>query len=142
VIAAWPEPLRGTDLDLDVARARKEKLLARVEALLPSEPAVRDSELSGEALARRLKDALAGNTIGGAAQAEARRRAAAEEVEAARAAWLRLPPLSGEAGEALERRFGEACARFPREKPAEREAPRPGSRGRPPREGRPSRAQR
>jgi hypothetical protein len=142
VIAAWPEALRGTDLDLDVARARKEKLLARVEALLPSEPAVRDSELSGEALARRLKDALAGNTIGGAAEAEARRRAAAEEVESSRAAWLRLPALSGEAGEALERRFAEACARFPREKPAEREAPRPGSRGRPPREGRPRRAQR
>ena len=138
VIASRPEAFRGTELDLDVARTRKEKLCARVEALL-GQASVPHAELSGEALARRLKEALAGNTIGGAEQAEARLRAELEEVEAARAAWLRLPALAGDAGEALERRFAEASARFLREHPPEPERPRVKPRGKPARTSRASR---
>ena len=39
--------------------------------------------------------ALASNTIGGAAEAEARRRSAIEEVKSAQSAWLRLGPVPG-----------------------------------------------
>jgi hypothetical protein len=138
VIASQPEAFRGTELDLDAARSRKEKLCARVEALL-GQAEVPPAELSGEALARRLKEALAGNTIGGKEQAEARRRAELEEVEAARAAWQRLPVLSGDAGEALERRFAEACARFVRERRPEAARPSASPRAKPARARRASR---
>ena len=124
VIAAHADAFRGSDLDPDVVRARKQKLLARLEALLASSTAA--EALSGDELARRLKEALAGNTIGGPARAEAQRKAELEEAEAARAAWSRLPLLPDEAGNALEQRFRDACARFF----SERQPPAPARPGR------------
>jgi uncharacterized protein DUF349 len=123
-VAAWPEAFRGTDLDPEAGRARREKLLARVEALMAqAEPPA--SALSGQDLARRLKEALATNTMGGRAEAEAKRRAEADEVKAAQAAWRRLPPMPGEGGQALEHRFRAACDRFFRERPSAPTASRP-----------------
>jgi hypothetical protein len=112
LVAAYPGAFKGTDLDPETTRARKEKLLAQVEALAQKSAAA-DEPLTGEALARRLKEALATNTMGGAAEAEARRRAEREQVEQARAAWQRLGPLPGEEGARLEERFAKAVARFP-----------------------------
>jgi hypothetical protein len=112
LVVAFPEAFRGTDLDPDAARVRKEKLCARVEALLASGPSEPTESLSGPALARRLQEALAGNAIGGAAEAESRRRAEVEDVQAAQAAWKRLAAVPGEAGAALEERFSRACSRF------------------------------
>jgi len=83
-----------------------------VEALAASVPDEPEEGLAGEALVRRLKEALASNTIGGRAEVEARRKAERAEVESARAAWKRLGPVPGEAGAALEARFHEACSRF------------------------------
>jgi hypothetical protein len=115
-VAAWPEAFRGTDLDPEAGRARREKLLARVESLTAqAEPPA--SALSGQDLARRLKEALATNTMGGRGEVEAKRRAEADEVKAAQAAWKRLPPLPGDAGQALENRFRAACDRFFRDRP-------------------------
>jgi len=76
------------------------------------------SALSGQDLARRLKEALATNTMGGRGEAEAKRRAEVDEVKAAQAAWRRLPPLPGDAGAALEHRFRAACDRFFRDRPS------------------------
>jgi hypothetical protein len=114
-VAGWPEAFRGTDLDPEAGRARREKLLARVEALLAQTEAP-VTALSGADLARRLKEALATNTMGGRGEVEARRRAEADEVKAAQAAWRRLPPLAGDAGRDLEHRFRSACDRFFRER--------------------------
>jgi hypothetical protein len=115
-VAAWPEAFKGTDLDPEAGRARREKLLARVESLsAQAEPPA--SALSGQDLARRLKEALATNTMGGRGEVEAKRRAEADEVKAAQAAWKRLPPLPGDAGQALEHRFRAACDRFFRDRP-------------------------
>lgn len=111
-VASHPASFRGTELDPDANRVRREKLCARVEALVASLPAEPEGGLTGEALARRLKEALASNTIGGRAEAEARQRAERAEVESARAAWKRLGPVPGDAGAALEARFNEACSRF------------------------------
>jgi uncharacterized protein DUF349 len=123
-VAAWPEAFRGTDLDPEAGRARREKLLARVESLsAQAEPPA--SALSGQDLARRLKEALATNTMGGRGEVEARRRAEIDEVKAAQAAWRRLPPLPGDAGQALEHRFRAACDRFFRDRPAAPSASRP-----------------
>jgi hypothetical protein len=114
LITAWPEAFKGTELDPEMNRARKQKLLSRVEALAaraeaaPPEP----GSLSGADLARRLKEALASNTMGGKADAEARRKAEADEVESMREAWRRLGPVPGEAGVLLEASFEKACAPF------------------------------
>jgi hypothetical protein len=110
LVARWPDRFRGSDLDPEASRARKEKLVARVEALASEAPAPTAS-LSGDELARRLKEALAARTIGGAGEAEARSRNAVEEVRSAQAAWNRLGPVPGDAGTALEERFRSACQR-------------------------------
>jgi Domain of Unknown Function (DUF349) len=112
LVGSHPQMFAGTDLDPEANRARREKLCARVEALAASAGEEGGADLSGDALARRLKEALASNTIGGRAEAEARRKAERAEVESARAAWKRLGPVPGEAGQALDARFNDACARF------------------------------
>ncbi|PYQ42107.1 MAG: hypothetical protein DMF77_13985 [Acidobacteria bacterium] len=123
-VAGWPEAFRGTDLDPEAGRTRREKLLARVESLTAqAEPPA--SALSGQDLARRLKEALATNTMGGRGEVEAKRRAEVDEVKAAQAAWRRLPPLPGDAGQALEHRFRAACDRFFRDRPPAPAAGRP-----------------
>jgi hypothetical protein len=126
LVAAYPAAFKGTDLDPETTRTRKEKLLAQVEALA-EKTAAAEEPLTGEALARRLKEALATNTMGGAAEAEARRRADREQVDQARAAWQRLGPLPGEEGAQLEERFAKAVARFPEPRKGPRER-RPQSR--------------
>jgi hypothetical protein len=111
LVARYPGAFQGTDLDPVANRARKEKLCARVEALLSAIQS-EDAPLTGEALARRLKEALAANTMGGHVEVEARRRAQFEEVESAQAAWKRLGPIPGEAGVALEERFRRAVSQL------------------------------
>jgi hypothetical protein len=112
LVASHPASFSGTELDPDANRARREKLCARVEALAASVPEEPEGGLAGDALVRRLKEALASNTIGGRAEAEARQKAERAEVESARAAWKRLGPVPGDAGAALEARFNDACSRF------------------------------
>jgi hypothetical protein len=106
IVAAHPERFAGTEWDPSANQARREKLCAKVEALVPPEIT------SAASLAERLREALASNTIGGRGEAEARFRAASEEVRAAQAAWKRIGPVPGAAGDALEARFLEACRRF------------------------------
>jgi uncharacterized protein DUF349 len=106
VVAAHPDRFQGTELDPAANQARREKLCAKVEALLPAEIT------TAQSLAERLREALATNTIAGRGEAEARQRAAAEEVRAAQAAWKRIGPVPGAAGAALENRFQSACQRF------------------------------
>jgi uncharacterized protein DUF349 len=112
----WPEAFRNTDLDPDVTRRKMEKLLTKVEALLPPDSKEPVGNLSpAEILARQWREALAANTIGAAAarQAdEARQRAAEQEVRSAQSAWMRLGPLSPDVRKPLQERFDRACRRF------------------------------
>jgi len=103
------EAFKGTDLDPALARQRMEKLLVKVEALLED---VRDapSGLSPtEALAAKLRSALASNAMGGRASDEGKWRAAADAVKEAQQSWDRLAPIAGSEGRSLEHRFREAC---------------------------------
>lgn len=109
---AFPDSFKGTDLDAEANRSRKEKLCARLEAVLSTAGADDPGLLSGDALARRLKEALASNTIAGRNDAATRQRADAQEVEAAQAAWKRVGPVPGKLGAELEERFKSACARL------------------------------
>jgi len=64
-------------------------------------------------LAARLREALAANTIGGVAvaEADARWKAAATTLRDAQAAWAALGPLPPEVAAALSARFERACRR-------------------------------
>jgi uncharacterized pyridoxal phosphate-containing UPF0001 family protein len=107
IVAAHPDRFKGTDLDPEANRARMEKLVAKVEALVPAAPAAD----SGQSLAERLKEALANNTIAGRGEADNRVKAAIAEVEQAQTAWKRLGPVPGDAGRELQRRFDAAARR-------------------------------
>jgi hypothetical protein len=112
----YPESFRGTELDPEANRVKREKLCQRVEGLAgEAESLGRDTRpSSAQELALRLKEALAARTIGGADEAASRRRALQEEAALARSNWNRIGPVPGEAGRALDKRFEEALARLPR----------------------------
>jgi hypothetical protein len=108
VLQAHPASFQGTDLDPEANRRKMEKLCETVEALAVESP-VKDGASPAEILAQKLREALASNTMRGKPDDQAKKRAAREKVDAAQAAWSRLGPVPGEAGEALRRRFQQAC---------------------------------
>jgi hypothetical protein len=119
-VLRWPEAFRNTELDPESTRRKMEKLVAKVEALLPPESSEPAANLSpAELLARQWREALAANTMGAAAarQAEeARHRATEQEVRSAQLAWQRLGPLDPAARKPLQERFDRACRRFSEQK--------------------------
>jgi hypothetical protein len=112
----WPAAFAGTELNPDATLKKMEKLVAKVEALLPPDSKEPAANLSpAEMLARQWREALAANTMGaGAARQaeEARQRAAEQEVRSAQAAWLRLGPVDPEVRKTLQDRFDRAVRRF------------------------------
>ena len=112
----WPEAFRNTDVDPETTRRKMEKLVAKIEALLPPDSKETSANLSpAEMLARQWREALAANTMGAAAarQAEeARHRATEQEVRSAQSAWQRLGPVDPEVRKPLQERFDRACRRF------------------------------
>jgi hypothetical protein len=105
------EAFTGTDLDPDAARHRLEKLVARVEAYLADVQETSTGLSPTEALAAKLRSALASNAMGGRATDDSKWRTAAEGVKEAQAAWARLAPVAGADAQALEGRFKDACRR-------------------------------
>jgi hypothetical protein len=116
LVTRWPEGFKGTDLDPELTRGKMDKLVAKVEKLLPTESAEPAKNLSpAELLARQWREALAANTMGAgsARQAEdARQRAAEQEVRSAQAAWARLGPLAPDQRKPLQDRFDRAVRKF------------------------------
>ena len=109
LLTSFPEPFRGTELDVEASRQRMEKLVSRVENLVAGAEPQQDSP---QDLAARLREALASNTIGGRAGEESKWRGMAEEVRQAQSSFARLVPVPGEAGRQLAERFHKACNRF------------------------------
>ncbi len=116
LVTRWPDGFKGTDIDPELTKGKMEKLIAKVEKLLPTESAEPAKNLSpAELLARQWREALAANTMGAGAsrQAEdARQRAAEQEVRSAQAAWARLGPLAPEQRKPLQDRFDRAVRKF------------------------------
>ena len=116
LVTRWPDAFKGTDLDPEQTKGKMEKLIAKVEKLLPSESAEPAKNLSpAELLARQWREALAANTMGAGAarQAEdARQRASEQEVRSAQAAWARMGPLRPEERKPLQERFDRAVRKF------------------------------
>jgi hypothetical protein len=116
LVAAWPGAFAGTDLDPETTRKRMERLLARVEEIVSSQPA-RSANLSPtELLAQQWRERLAANTMAGGNRAaeneESRWRASEQEVRSAQAQWMRLGPVPPNIAGPLNERFQRACRRF------------------------------
>ncbi len=109
LLTSFPEPFRGTELDVEASRQRMEKLVSRIEALVADAEPRQDSP---QDLAARLREALASNTIGGRAGEDSKWRTMAEEVRQAQSSFARLVPVPGETGRQLSDRFHKACNRF------------------------------
>jgi hypothetical protein len=114
VVAAWPAAFGGTDLDPDATRKRMEKLVARVEELLPARSAPSKQLSPAELLAQQWRERLASNTMGGrsAENEEAKWRAAEQEIRNAQSQWMRLGPVPPEVAGPLNERFQRAVRRF------------------------------
>jgi hypothetical protein len=118
LIGTWPEAFSGTDLDPDTTRKRMEKLLTKVEELLPTaQQRVQTRQLSPtELLAEKWRERLAANTIAGGRAAEEnedqRWRNAEQEVRSAQSQWMRLGPVPPEVAGPLNERFQRACRQF------------------------------
>ncbi len=112
IAALRPGSLRGTKLDPEVTRKRREKLCARLETLFGAGPEV-SRETSLQEMALALRERLAANTIGGGADRETRSRQQVEqEVERASTSWAHLGPALDDAARALADRFERARARL------------------------------
>jgi hypothetical protein len=116
VVVAWPTAFTGTDLDPDMTRKRMEKLVARVEELVPEKSGPKAALSPAELLAQQWRDRLASNTMTGGKTGgdneEARWRAAEQEVRSAQAQWARFAPVPAEVAGPLNERFQRACRRF------------------------------
>jgi hypothetical protein len=110
LVTRHADAFRSTELDMDSARQKMEKLCQRVEGFVTDAAATPSG--SSKALADMLREALAANTIGGRAGEEAKWRAMADEVRQAQSSWARLGPVPGDAGRVLAERFHRACNRF------------------------------
>jgi hypothetical protein len=111
IAAARPESLRGTRLDPETTRKRREKLCTRLEDLAGTpRDAPRPQSLQEMALA--LRERLATNTIaGGGNQAASRRQDVVRELERIEASWATLGPPLDEPARELAVRFETARAR-------------------------------
>jgi hypothetical protein len=115
IVATWPDGFAGTDLDPNTTRKRMEKLVAKVEELVPAQVKAQATLSPAELLAQQWRERLAANTITGGRAAEteeARWRAAEQEVRNAQAQWMRLGPVPAEVAGPLNERFQRAVRRF------------------------------
>jgi hypothetical protein len=118
LIGTWPAAFHGTDLDVDATRKRMEKLVSKIEELLPDaqERAKAKQLTPTELLAEKWRERLAANTISGGRAAEEnedqRWRNAEQEVRSAQSQWTRLGPVPPEVAGVLNERFQRAVRRF------------------------------
>ena len=116
VLSGYPAAFAGTEFDVEGNRRAMELLVQKVETLAASLAAppgasagVSDALSPTSRLAVMLKEALAANTIGGKAEENGNRRAAADEVRQAQAAWTRVGFVPEDTRRSLTDRFRRAC---------------------------------
>ncbi len=116
LVGTWALAFAGTDLDPVATRKRMEKLLAKVEELVPAQGRPQDeADMSpAELLARQWRERLAANTMGGRSveNEESRWRAAEQEVRSAQSQWTKLGPVPAEVAGPLNERFQRAVRKF------------------------------
>nr|HEX4313094.1 DUF349 domain-containing protein [Kofleriaceae bacterium] len=105
VVAAHPAAVAGTELDPAAARARRAKLIARAEELLPKAAAV--SADAGD-VAAQLKNAMRANAFGSLRFSG---RDPIEVVDELRAAWREAGPVLDDEDRAQAAAFDDMCKR-------------------------------
>lgn len=114
IVTVLPESLAGTPLDPRANHKRREKLCARLEELVEHHAPDRSHD-DVQDVAEKLKQALAANTIGGAATPKKKSwKATLQEAERLRENWERLGPVIDPRDRGLADRFESAYARLAR----------------------------
>lgn len=121
-VDAAPDAFADSDLDPATSRKKRERIVKRLESLVSTFTPSEAHEKKGDALeelARRLKDALASNTMTGGKPPERNQdwRAALQEVKRLQSTWMSSPPVPGDQGVALNERFQTAYENFQAHKP-------------------------
>jgi hypothetical protein len=113
MLAESPDIFRGTEIDPVTSRQRKQKLCARAEEIAPAPQAAlpAPADQSPEAVAERLRAALAQNAMSSSLAVSTDARNIADTIAELEASWWRLGPVPGAEGEQLEARFRAACER-------------------------------
>lgn len=115
LVVAWPSAFTGTDLDPAVTQSRMEKLVSRVEKLIPAAAKAPAALSPAERLAQQWRERLAANTLSGGKTEQsddAKWHAAEQEIRAAQQQWARLGPVPPEIAGPLHDRFTRACRKF------------------------------
>ena len=99
VLAAHPDAVRGTELDPTQLRAKREKLIARAEELLPKQPAAPDGKLD---IASQLKAAMRQNAFG---DLRFSGRDPIEVIDELRKTWTDVGPILVDEDHAQAERF-------------------------------------
>ena len=141
IVDRFPDAFAGTDLDPLRHVPALERLCERVESMIreAAGAAPADERSPSEILAARLREALASNTMGGRADADAKRREDAETVRRLQAERRALGVIPGETGHQLSERFRAACDRYLKLNPPPPSPPGAKPRGGGPRRGEGSR---
>lgn len=108
VVVTHPGAVRGTELDPAQIRARREKLIARAEELLPKQPAEAAAAGSPADIASQLKQAMRRNAFG---ELRFSGRDPAEVIDELRASWAEAGPILDDADRAQAERFDDVIAR-------------------------------
>jgi hypothetical protein len=108
VVSAHPEAVRGTELDPAQLRARREKLIARAEELLPKQPAQVAAGDRPADLASQLKQAMRQNAFG---ELRFSGRDPVEVIDELRASWAEAGPIFDDADREQAERFEQVIAR-------------------------------
>jgi len=111
VVQQHSEAFAGSEFDPTVAKQRMEKLVAKIEAFLADVKDDAPGLSPTEALAAKLRSALASNAMGGRGGDDSKWRAAGEAVKDAQSSWDRLAPIAGADAKPLDARFRDACRR-------------------------------
>jgi hypothetical protein len=108
VIAAHGEAVRGTELDPTALRARRAKLIEKVEQQLPKQPPSVAGDLAPVDIATQLKQAMRANAFG---DLRFSGRDPFEVVDELRSQWSEIGPVLDDEDRALAETFAAACAR-------------------------------
>lgn len=108
VVTANPDAVKGTELDPAAARARREKVIAKVEELLPKQAPTVTADASPADIAAQLKEAMRSNAFG---DLRFSGRDPVEVIDELRAQWLEAGPILDDEDRAQQERFDDLVKR-------------------------------
>ncbi len=108
VINSHPDAIKGTELDPTALRARRDKVIAKVEELLPKQAPAVTADAAPADIAAQLKQAMRSNAFG---DLRFSGRDPIEVIDELRTQWIEAGPILDDADRAQQTRFDEATQR-------------------------------